>query len=127
MKSYIKIYGPPMMKALKALEKLAIDFPEVCIMSSRIEAGLPGYVDDVPATDIGLSSVSGIMSYFGGPETITEERCNSIISKSGESLGEYDFFYEWFQEPTMEQLTTLIEKIDEALAKVGVKYTITTK
>ena len=115
------------MKALKALEKTAIDFPEVCIMSSSIEAGLPGYVDDVPATDIGLSSVSGIMSYFGGPETITEERCDSIISKSGESLGEYDFYYEWFQEPTMEQLTMLIEKIDEALAKVGVKYTITTK
>jgi hypothetical protein len=115
------------MKALKALEKVAVDFPEVCIMSTNIESSLPGYVDDIPSTDVGLSSISGIMSYFGGPDTITEERCNSIISKSGESLGEYDFYFDWFQDPTMDQLTTLIEKIDNALAKVGVKYTITTK
>jgi hypothetical protein len=58
---------------------------------------------------------------------ISVERCGSIISESGEKLGEYDFFFEWFTEPTMVQVYDLLEKIDEALAPLGCKYTITTK
>jgi len=50
-----------------------------------------------------------------------------LISKSGERLGEYDFFYEWFTEPKLDQLNGLIEKIDEALTPLGCRYTITTK
>jgi hypothetical protein len=125
MKSYIKIYGPPLMKALRALEKIAVDLPEVCIMSTSLETvSAPGITD----SDAGvLGSVAGIMSYFGGSGAISEERCNSIISKSGESLGEYDFYFEWFKPPNMNQITDLIEKIDETLEKVGVKYTITSK
>jgi hypothetical protein len=66
-----------------------------------------------------------VMNYFGGD--ISEERCDTIISKSGESLGEYDFYYEWFKKPTVAQIQELIEKIDEALTPTKVKYTITTK
>ena len=51
--------------------------------------------------------------------------CSNII-KSGERLGEYDFF-EWFTEPTMDQIHQLMEKIDKALPLLGCKYTITTK
>jgi hypothetical protein len=124
MKSYIKIYGPPILKAIKALEKIALDMPEVCIMDSSIVVGggLPGYIDDVSG-----GGLSGIMQYFGGPSEISEERCETIISKSGESLGEYDFYFEWFKDPDMDELNSLIEKIDKALTKVKVKYTITTK
>ncbi len=41
MKSYIKIYGPPILEAIKALEKLAIDTPEVCIMDPIIHSQMP--------------------------------------------------------------------------------------
>jgi len=117
MRSYITIYGPPIMKAIKAMEKIAIDMPEVCIMDTVIARSRSAFDD-----------MTGTMAYFSSiPADITVERCNNIISKSGEMLGEYDFFFEWFTEPNMEQLNGLIEKIDEALAPLGCKYTITTK
>jgi hypothetical protein len=114
MKSYIKIYGPPVVKAIKALEKVAIDMPEVCIMSMEFALGPPLMAEPM-------------MNYFGGPGVISEERCGAIISKSKESLGEYDFFFEWFKKPTKDDLHLLMEKIDDALSDVGVMYSITTK
>ena len=41
MKSYIKIWGPPLGKAIRTLEKIAIDMPQVCIMDTFIEAEHP--------------------------------------------------------------------------------------
>jgi hypothetical protein len=126
MISYVKIYGPPLMKALRALEKVAVDTPEVCIMSTKIQAAI-----DVPAVssyraeDPSLDSVQWVNQYFGG--SIPEERCGSIISKSGHSLGRFDFYFEWFTDPSMDQVESLIERIDEALTPLGVKYTLTTK
>lgn len=129
MKSYVKIYGPPLGKAIEALRKVAIETPEVCIMDPGIAAAM-----DVPsaggmgmAGGATLDSMEGIQTFFGGAGSITEERCDTIISKSGESLGKYDFYYEWFQKPTVAQVEDLITKIDEALADVGVRYTLTTK
>jgi len=116
MRSYIKIYGPPILKAIKELEKVAIDVPEVCIMDTVISQDMPRF-----------DTLEGRMNYFGTLGEIQVERCDKIISKSGERLGEYDFFFEWFTGPTMEQLNDLIERIDNALAPLGVKYTITTK
>jgi len=114
MKSYIKIIGPPILDALKALENIAIDMPEVCIMHTKFALG-------------SLIRGEPLLEYFGGPGVISEKRCQNIISKSRESLGEYDFFYEWFKDPTMSELHALMEKIDKALSEVGVWYTITTK
>ncbi|MBS7652286.1 MAG: hypothetical protein QW486_04635 [Candidatus Bathyarchaeia archaeon] len=118
MRSYIKIYGPPTLEAIRALEKIALEMPEVCIMDTIIAQELPMF-----------SSETGVAAYFGttlGIE-VPVERCGKLISKSGELLGEYDFFFEWFKEPTMDELNRLIQKIDEALAPLGCKYTITTK
>ena len=94
MMSYIKVYGPPLLKAIKELEKVAVDMPEVCIMSNIIAESPPESYRD-----------SGwLMDYFtaipGVGSAITVERCNNIISKSGEQLGEYDFFFEWFTGPS---------------------------
>jgi hypothetical protein len=114
MKSYIKIYGPPVMEAIKALEKIAIDMPEVCIMDTDLAISPP--MEGEP-----------LANYFGGLGLISEERCGTIISESRESLGEYDFFFEWFKKPTMDQLHMLMDAVDEALSEVGVRYTITTK
>jgi len=118
MKSYLKVYGPPYLKAIKALEKIAIGLPEVCIWDMNVTY-LP--------QPSGPANISGISGYFADVGEIPEKRCSTIISKSGESLGEYDFYFEWFKKPTMNELNTLIEKIDEALAPLGVKYSITTK
>lgn len=120
--SYIKIYGPPVLKAIRELEKIAVDMPEVCIMDT-VMAGVPDY-------SAAFSDPEYTSDYFTqvlGPIELKVERCGTIISKSGEKLGEYDFFFEWFTEPTMEQLNGLIEKIDEALTPLGCKYTITTE
>jgi hypothetical protein len=118
--SYVRIYGPPIMKAIRELEKLAVDMPETCIMDTILANApdLNSYLTDPGATS----------DYFGAiPINIQVERCGNIISKSGERLGEFDFFFEWFTEPTQEQLNHLIEAIDEALAPLGCKYTLTTK
>ena len=91
--------------------------PEVCIMDSIIVT--------TPANFLNNEYVS---NYFEGiPVDIKVERCNNIISKSGEKLGEYDFFFEWFTKPTMEQINLLINKIDKTLKSLGCSYTITTK
>jgi hypothetical protein len=116
MKSYVKIYGPPILKAIRALEKIALNTPEVCIMDTII-------AQDVPQFDV----MDNTMTYFSTLGNVTVERCDNIVSKSGESLGEYDFFFEWFTDPNMDQLNDLIEKIDNALAPLGCKYTLTTK
>ncbi len=116
--SYIKIYGPPVLKAIRELEKIAVDMPEVCIMDSILYSNYEDMIYDPEYTS----------GYFSGiPVKISYKRCSTIISKSGEKLGEYDFFYEWFTEPTMDQLNGLIEKIDEVLTPLGCRYTITTK
>jgi hypothetical protein len=120
MKSYVKIYGPPLLMALKALEKLSIDMPEVCIMDTLID-------QSVPQIGTTYNYQEFARTYFGATEAINLERCSKIISRSGETMGEYDFYFEWFKPPTASQVEDLIKKIDEALKPVGVKYTITTK
>ena len=70
---------------------------------------------------MGFAVVNGVFyRYFfsisGLPAEISVESYDKIISKSGERIGEYDFFFEWFTEPTMEQVNDLMEKIDETLA-----------
>jgi len=122
MKSYIKIIGPPIAKTLKELEKVAVDMPEVCIMSVPIEATLGTPYSD---TGFGLNDAVSINRYFGAD--MPEERCDKIISKSGESLGENDFYFEWFKEPTMEDINMLIKKLDKVVSETGASYMITTK
>jgi len=116
MRSYVRIYGPPLLKAIRALEKIAVNMPEVCIMNTMIESSLPQF-----------NTIEGIGNYFSSIGGIPEKRCGTIISKSGVKMGDFDFVFEWFKEPKMEEVNMLIEKIDEALEPLGVKYTIATK
>jgi hypothetical protein len=111
MKSYIKIYGPPVIEGIKALEQIAIDsMPRVCIMNTMLQYG-----------------IETALSYGSPLQNLEEEVCDKIISKSGEKLGEYDFFFEWFKDPTSEEINDLIEKIDKAFVGLGCRYTIITK
>lgn len=131
MKSFIKLYGPPILKSLKALEKIAVDMPEVCIMDSLIEQYFPesSPIGVSPSSSEGHAISGGVWAqqYFSPLTSISVERCDTIISNSGETTGEFDFYYEWFTEPTTEEVNSLIEKIDKALSPLDVKYTITTK
>ncbi|MFH2110008.1 MAG: hypothetical protein ABIJ47_01985 [Candidatus Bathyarchaeota archaeon] len=128
MISYIKLFGPPIYDAIKVLEKIAIDMPEVCIMDTMIAASVPvsGYGTDDRMGGTTLVP-GGVYNYFLEMGEITRERCDNIISKSGERLGEYDFYFEWFTKPNMDQMNDLIQAIDKALAPTGVRYSITTK
>ena len=135
MRSYIKIYGPPILEAIKALQGIAIPMEEVCIMDTIWESGGTDIASDIgvpvgmeeASPGLGFSS-SAVEQYFiQNFGSITKERCENIISKSGQSVGDYDFYYEWSEEPSQSQLTELIEKIDNALKPLGCRYTITTK
>jgi len=137
MKSYIKIFGPPILKAIRALELIAVDMPEVRIMDTIMLQGMPASI----ARDVGASTVKArgtgslglypggsVRRYFSSPDLVVPvERIVSLISDAGESLGDYDFFYEWAQEPTQVQLVELINRIETALTPLGCKYRITTK
>jgi hypothetical protein len=129
MKSYIKIYGPPTLKALRELEKIAVDMPQVCIMDTIFSREIPSSLaGDVGGRPQGRTRIDWIGNYYETQGVaITEERCQSIISLSSDSLGEYDFFFEWLEGPSTAQLNMLIEKIDKGLHPYGCYYTITTK
>jgi hypothetical protein len=129
MRSYIKIYGPPILEAIKELEKLAVDMPEVCIMDYVIAHNLsPEISKDIGGTTIPTSGFS-VPSFFMQQTGVMlpVERHHNIISKYGQKLGEYDFFFEWYERPETSQLIELIRKIDDALKPLGCLYTITTK
>jgi len=118
--SYVRIYGPPILKAIRELEKLAVDMPETCIMDTILA--------NAPELDSYLTDPGATADYFGSiPIEVKVERCSTIVSKSGDLLGEYDFFFEWFTEPTQDQINDLIEAIDEKLTPLGCRYTLTTK
>ena len=129
MRSYIKIFGPPILEAIRELEKLAVNMPDVCIMDYAIARDISPQMDKEiggTARQTSGASVSGFFMQRTGV-VVPVERHHSIISKHGQKLGEYDFFFEWFEKPGTSQLNDLIRRIDDALKPLGCLYTITTK
>jgi hypothetical protein len=116
MKSYVKIYGPPIVKAFRALEKIAATSPEVLIAS---------YFHALTPSPTAADELEDYFNSFGVP--VPEYRRSQLISSSGHMLGENDFFFEWARDPTWKDLEELIGKIDEALSPLGCKYTIITR
>ncbi len=123
MRSYIKLYGPPIMKTIQALRKIALEMPQVSIMDAEIRYRRPDFEQLFSSNPTDRSDVE----LFNPPVEVVTKRKSSIISKSDEELGEYDFFFEWAEKPTAEECNLLIGKIDEAIAPLGCRYTITTK
>jgi hypothetical protein len=120
VKTYIKIYGPPILEALKALEKVAVE------VSKELPKVL--FYDTLGGTALSRDdAVSIIIEKWGVSDEEARVHYENMISKSGWTLGDYDFYFEWTVPPTFEQLKLLISKIDEALKPLGCKYTITTK
>ena len=102
--------------------------PEVCIMDTTIKAAKESPKTGKKA-DKGerLETKEEVQEFFKDVGEVSEERCETLISKSSQTLGEYDFYFEWYKNPSMDQVTDLIERIDEALMPLGVEYTITSK
>jgi hypothetical protein len=59
---------------------------------------------------------------------ISKGAISSTMITGGEVvMGDYDFVFEWGEEPTEESLRLLIFNIDEVLSDLGCRYTIATK
>jgi len=121
VRSYVKIYGPPILKATKALEVVAVD------MSKAIDVKFSHSC--VPYPTRMQSTKNDWDQYIQNMKRIYVDCYEPVrlISESHQLLGEYDFFFEWTEEPKMSQIEGLLEKIDVALEGMGCSYTLTTK
>ena len=115
MKALIRIYGPPYVEAVAALEKIAIDNPRTCLMNQVLLHADPY-----------TQAVDWVYNYFKGRGKVSYERCGSILAKA-EDLEGYDFVFVWMLEPTKEYIEDLIKRIDESFKPLGAMYTITVK
>jgi len=104
-------------KGLRLLEKVAVEMSKKTTMRF--------FSISVPEMFLTPSGEpSGVPSAMGG---ISEREFVKLISRSSQVLGDYDFFFEWGIEPTVQQINELIETIDGAFLECGCTYTITTK
>jgi len=125
-RSYIKVYGPPILKAIRALEKVAVEFSKTTtIRHYDILTPGPPYpgVAGIITRDVYSAPIQDLLPEIQIP---VEEKVK-LISRSSDTLGDHDFFFEWGKEPTKQEVLELIAKIDEALADCGCRYTIVTK
>ncbi len=115
MKALIRLYGPPYLKAIEALEKIAVESPHFCLMNPVLLHSDP-YV----------RAVDWVYNYFKERGTVTYERCGRLLAPAEELEG-YDFVFVWTVEPNMEGVNRLIEEIDDALMPLGTRYTVSFK
>lgn len=130
MKTYVKIYGPPLLEALDALQKIALDMPNVThyhLFSSYGDPILQERAHTISADTMPEEETPNILSEARVLRDEERRVTHPSISKSGHTLGEYDFFFEWREEPSWEQLRVLISKIDKALTPLNCKYTLINK
>jgi hypothetical protein len=120
-RSYIKIYGPPILKSIRALEKVAVDYSKTMnVRHYNMLTPIP------PLEPLPRGSSAYDQLLLPEVEMPIDEKVK-LISKASDTLGDYDFFFEWGKEPTKQEVLDLIAKIDEALADCGCRYTIVTK
>ncbi|MBD3171154.1 hypothetical protein GF326_01650 [Candidatus Bathyarchaeota archaeon] len=121
VKSYVRIYGPPLLKAIRKLEGVAVD------LSNKTEIKFSHKC--VPYPTRLQSDKNDWNSYLQNLQK-TYKDCyepEKIISEASMTLGDYDFMFEWSSKPTLQQIEELIDQVDKALGEVGVLYTLTTE
>ncbi|MCK4317377.1 hypothetical protein KAW53_01320 [Candidatus Bathyarchaeota archaeon] len=120
-KTYVRIFGPPLLKAIKALEGVAVD------MSKAIEIKFSHKCVPYPTR---LQSDKRDWNNYLKNLQKTYTDCyepQKIISDASMTLGDYDFVFEWTEKPSMKKVLGLIENIDGALGDLGVHYSLTTE
>ena len=121
VKSYIRIYGPPLLKAIKVLEGVAVD------MSNKTEVKFSHKCVPYPTR---LQSDKNDWNAYLKNMQKTYTDCyepEKIISDASMTLGDYDFVFDWTSKPSIAKIEDLIAVVDTALAEVGVLYTMTTE
>jgi hypothetical protein len=121
VKSYVRIYGPPLLKAIKALEGVAVT------MSNKTEVKFSHKC--VPYPTRMQSDKNDWNAYLQNMQK-TYKDCyepEKIISDASMTMGDYDFVFDWTSKPSITQIEDLIARVDAALEKVGVMYTLTTE
>ena len=121
VKSYIRIYGPPLLKAIKVLEGVAVD------MSNKTEVKFSHKCVPYPTR---LQSDKNDWNAYLKNMQKTYTDCyepEKILSDASMTLGDYDFVFEWTSKPSIAKIEDLIAVVDTALAEVGVLYTMTTE
>ncbi len=113
MKALIRLYGPPSLEAIHALERVAVESPHFCLTNPVILHG-----DPITQT------ADWVYNYFKERGKIEYERCGRLLASTKELEG-HDFVFVWMVEPNVDGVNRLIESIDEALKLLGVLYTIT--
>jgi hypothetical protein len=125
LKTYVKIYGPPLMEALDELQKIAAKMPKITQYHFLVAySGAP--FASYGGTPLGEPNPVDAALVPGSTSTVEKVK-EPLISKSGHTLGEHDFFFEWSEEPTWHEMRELISKIDKAFSRLGCKYTLTSK
>lgn len=121
VRSYVKIYGPPVMGAIKALEAVAIDMSKATDLKFSHKC--------IPYPTRMQSSTNDWDQYMKDMQRLYVDCYEPVrlISDSHQLLGDYDFFFEWTEEPKTAQVEELLKKIDDALEGLGCNYTLTTK
>jgi len=111
--SYVKIYGPPVLKAIKALEAVAVDLSKA--------TGVKFSHKCLPYPTRMQSNTRDFEQYLKNMERMYVDCYEPVklISDSHQMLGEYDFLFEWAEKPTMDKIEGLVEKIDGALEDLG--------
>lgn len=120
-KTYVRLYGPPLMKAIHALEGVAVE------LSKAVEIKFSHKCVPYPTR---LQSDKNDWNTYLKNLSNTYRDCYEpvkIISDASMTLGDHDFVFEWSEKPSLKKVQNLIVKIDDALAEVGVHYTLTTE
>jgi len=119
MRTYIEIVGENPEPAIKALENIAVETPQVCVMDTVIDQ-----VSLVPDFSTGTYE-QWVRDYFGLKEDVDAERCANIVSRSGADLGTANLYFEWLTPPDRYQLKKLKDRIDSTMKTLGYKYKVT--
>ena len=121
VKSYVRIYGPPLLKAIKTLEGVAVE------MSNKTQVKFSHKC--VPYPTRMQSDRNDWNTYLKNLQNTYRDwyEPEKIISDASMTLGEYDFVFEWTSKPSLSHIEDLIGNIDVALEDIGVLYTLTTE
>ena len=121
VRSYIRICGPPVLEAIDALEGIAVELSKT--------TGIKFSHGSIPYPERLQSKKTDWETFLKKMKDLYVDIYEpaKLISDSAYMLGEYDFFFEWDETPSLEELRGLIGRIDGALKGMGCFYTTITK